>query len=145
MISRIVKTRTERETEEIGSALASDLSPGTVVALTGPLGSGKTVIVRGIARSLGIAEAVTSPSFTIVSEYEAPTPLVHVDLYRTGSDEELELLGLDEILARPAIIAVEWAEKATSFIRADDESVIRVRLRIDGSEREVTIEGSQAQ
>ena len=138
-----VRTRDDSATEQLGRDLVSKLGPGTVIALSGPLGSGKTVFVRGVARGLGIDEPVTSPSFTIVSEYSAPIPLVHVDLYRTGSDEELELLGLDDILDRAAIIAIEWAEKAESFLADGAPTIVRVALRIDGDEREITIAGAE--
>ena len=118
--------------------VAKKLAPGTIVALEGPLGVGKTVFVRGLARSLGITTNVTSPTFTIVSEYDSKTPLIHVDLYRTGSEEELELLGLDELLTRHALIAIEWAEKAASFL---PERVVRVEIRLDGNDREIQIDG----
>lgn len=133
-----VRTSDEAATENLAQRLAQQLSPGAIIALQGALGVGKTVFVRGLARGLGISEAVTSPSFTIVSEYVSAIPLIHIDLYRTTSDEELELLGLDDLLARPAIIAIEWAEKCMEFL---PEAHVRVDIRIDGNERIVSIEG----
>lgn len=135
-----IKLNTEdaEATEAVARKIGSWLRQGSIIALTGPLGSGKTVFVRGIARGLGIEEPVTSPSFTIVSEYDAPLPLVHIDLYRTGSDEELELLGFEELLARPAVIAIEWAEKAMAHL---PDQRIDVAFQIAGEERVITIDG----
>ena len=133
-----LSTRSESETELIGARLARHLVPGSVIALTGPLGSGKSVIVRGLARALGIREPVLSPTFTIVSEYEADVPLVHVDLFRTSSDAELELMGLDEIMTSRSIIAVEWADKASTFLPAERIDIV---IEMEGDERHLYIEG----
>ncbi len=141
-MNRTVRTRNELETDALGFDLSRRLSVGVVVALSGPLGSGKTVFARGVARGLGVRERVVSPSFTLVCEYEGRLPFVHIDLYRTGSDEELELLGLDEILERPAVVVVEWAEKAGSFFRDFPAPLIRVTFAIEGDERRITIKGS---
>ena len=118
-----VFTRSAEETEDLGERMGKELAPGMVVVLEGVLGSGKTTFVKGIARGLGIKERVTSSSFTIISEYEGPFPLVHIDLYRTNSDEELELLGLGEIIAGNAVYIIEWGEKARSFIPAHTKEV----------------------
>ena len=81
-------TNSENETEELGSRLAEKLEPGTVIAFTGDLGAGKTAFTRGLARGLGITERVTSPTFTIVNEYEGGRlPLFHFDMYRLGSSD----------------------------------------------------------
>ena len=132
----------ESDTERFGSNLAGRLMNGSIVALYGPLGAGKTVVVRGIARALGIEEPVTSPSYTIVSEYEAAVPLIHIDLYRTSSDEELELLGFEEIISKSGIVAIEWAERADRFLPADS---IRVYISVREDGREITIEGSNVE
>mgnify|MGYP000676751057 CR=1 FL=1 len=89
------------ETEELGAQLAARLRPGDVVAYTGDLGAGKTAFTRGIARGLGIPERVTSPTFTIVNEYEGGRlPLFHFDLYRLGDPEELFDIGWEDFLRR---------------------------------------------
>ena len=126
------------ETEHFGATLAKRLDSGSIVALYGPLGAGKTVLVRGMARGLGIEEAVTSPSDIIVAEYRAAIPLIHIDLYRTSSDEELELLGFDEIISQPGIVAIEWADRAGNFLPVDS---IRITISICEGGREITVEG----
>ncbi len=88
------------------------LEDGSIVALEGPLGAGKTTLVKGIAEALGIDEPITSPTFTIVSEYAGRLPLYHVDLYRVGSKEEIELLGLEELIYGRGVSVVEWSDKA---------------------------------
>ena len=90
-----------QETEALGRALAQHLTPGTVVAFTGDLGAGKTAFVRGMAQGLGIAQRVTSPTFTIVNEYEGGRlPLFHFDMYRLGSADDLFDIGWEDFLRR---------------------------------------------
>ncbi len=107
-------TTSEEETRFVASRLASDLPPGAVILLSGDLGAGKTVFVRGLASGLGIdPDEVTSPTFTLVHEYRGGRlPLVHVDLYRLDR-AELEDIGLDTELAASGVLAVEWAERLT--------------------------------
>ena len=89
------------ETEALGEALAARLTAGTVVAFTGDLGAGKTAFTRGLARGLGVPDRVTSPTFTIVNEYEGGRlPLFHFDMYRLGSSDELFDIGWEDYLAR---------------------------------------------
>lgn len=105
-------TKNERETENIGEQFAKSLKPGTVVALRGEMGAGKTVFVRGVARGLGISGRVTSPTYTIVNEYNGEIPLFHFDLYRLGSVDELFEIGFDDYLGRGGVCLIEWFEKA---------------------------------
>ena len=99
------------ETEALGEALAARLTAGTVVAFTGDLGAGKTAFTRGLARGLGVPDRVTSPTFTIVNEYEGGRlPLFHFDMYRLGSSDELFDIGWEDYLARGGVCAVEWSE-----------------------------------
>ena len=115
------------ETEELGAQLAARLRPGDVVAYTGDLGAGKTAFTRGIARGLGIPERVTSPTFTIVNEYEGGRlPLFHFDLYRLGDPEELFDIGWEDYLARGGVCAVEWSENVDDAL---DDDAIRVDIR----------------
>ena len=111
MVSRIVETSGEAETAAAGAGLAPVLRTGDVVLLSGELGAGKTAFVRGLARALGVPEEdVTSPTFTLVQEYRAPTTvLFHVDLYRL-SPREVEDLGLDEMIGE-GILAIEWPDR----------------------------------
>ncbi len=105
-------TKNERETESLGEQFAKSLKPGTVVALRGEMGAGKTVFVRGIAKGLGIDARVTSPTYTIVNEYNTTPPMFHFDLYRLGSADELFEIGFDDYLARGGICLIEWFENA---------------------------------
>lgn len=129
------------DTEAAGARLAARLIPGSVVAFTGDLGAGKTAFVRGMARGLGIEERVTSPTFTIVNEYEGGRlPLFHFDMYRLGSSDELFDIGWEDYLARGGVCAVEWSEIVADAL---DGSCIRVDIRRGEEEnsRIITIEG----
>ena len=134
-------TNSERETEELGVRLAERLEPGNVVAFTGDLGAGKTAFTRGLARGLGITDRVTSPTFTIVNEYEGGRlPLFHFDLYRLSSSNELFDIGWEDYLARGGVCAVEWSENVSDALEEDVISVEICRGETD-SRRIITIEG----
>ena len=110
------------DTEALGERLAGELGAGDLVVLSGPLGAGKTVLVRGIARGLGVAGPVTSPTFVIAREHRPlpggrGVPLVHVDAYRLGGAAELDDLDLDTDLAE-AVVAVEWGEGVAERLAA---------------------------
>ena len=100
-------TNSPAETEAVGQMLAARLQPGDVVAFRGGLGAGKTAFVRGLARGLGICEPVTSPTYTIVNEYEGRLPLFHFDLYRLDGIEALEDIGWEDYLARGGVCCLE--------------------------------------
>ena len=134
-------THSPEETRGLGARLAGVLTPGAVVAFTGDLGAGKTAFTSGLARGLGIEERVTSPTFTIVNEYEGGRlPLFHFDMYRLGSADELFDIGWEDYLARGGVCAVEWTENVEEAIEAD---AIRVSIRRGGDEnsRVIDIEG----
>lgn len=105
-------TKSEKETENVGERLAGELPPGAVIAMRGGMGVGKTAFVRGLARGLGEVGRVTSPTYTIVNEYETTPPLFHFDLYRLASADELYEIGFDDYLKRGGICAIEWSENA---------------------------------
>jgi tRNA threonylcarbamoyladenosine biosynthesis protein TsaE len=95
--------------------LGHAIQPPLVIALSGPLGAGKTVLVQSICRGYGVADAVTSPTFALVHEYSAPRSTVfHIDLYRLSGPDELLALGWDEMMNARALVLVEWAERAGS-------------------------------
>lgn len=121
------QTNSAAETEALGEALAQRLEAGSVIAYTGDLGAGKTAFTRGLARGLGVKERVTSPTFTIVNEYEGGRlPLFHFDMYRLGSSDELYDIGWEDYLARGGVCAVEWSEIVEDAL---EEPVIRVDIR----------------
>ncbi len=139
-LSRYV-TNSEEETQKLGERLAAKLAPGTVIAFTGDLGAGKTAFTRGLARGLGVNDRVTSPTFTIVNEYEGGRlPLFHFDMYRLGSSEELYDIGWEDYLARGGVCAVEWSENIDDAL---DHDALRVDIRRGEhqGQRLISIEG----
>ena len=126
-------TASAAETEALGGELAAALRAGDVVLVSGELGAGKTAFVRGACRALGVAGAVTSPTFTIGRRYDVEVPVAHVDLYRLGAllDEDPALLA--DYLSADAIAFVEWPERAAG---ADLGRVVaQVRLEHLGGDR----------
>jgi tRNA threonylcarbamoyladenosine biosynthesis protein TsaE len=111
-----VVTRNVEETRIVGAALAPVLLPGDVVSLTGDLGAGKTALVQGLAAALGVEERVTSPTFTIVHQYDGRFPIIHLDIYRLQSFQEVIDLGFEEFLAPEAIVAIEWGEAISPML-----------------------------
>jgi tRNA threonylcarbamoyladenosine biosynthesis protein TsaE len=129
----------------IGERLGAGAGPGTVILLVGPLGSGKTVMARGIGRGLGVEEEITSPTYTIVSEYTGRRPFHHVDLYRVEGAAQLENLGLDDILWGDGVSVIEWGEKLEGLPGWPSERCIRVTLAIgDAGTRDIVIRGTGA-
>ena len=135
-------THSPEETEQVGQALGERLLPGTVLAYEGDLGAGKTAFTRGLARGLGAAEAVTSPTYTIVNEYlSGRMPLFHFDMYRLGSSDDLWDIGWEDYLERGGVCAVEWSENVADAL----EGAIRVRIEKTGEDtRRITIEGGES-
>jgi len=130
-------SRSEKETSAAGEDLARTLKAGDVVLLYGDLGAGKTAFVRGMARGLGAdPDEVSSPTFTIVQEYGGSGPtLYHVDLYRLEPDE-IDDLGLDDLVCGKGIVAVEWADRWRG--RPDD--VVEVELaEVGDSQRSIQV------
>ena len=134
-------TAGEEQTEALGFRLGQLIQPGAVIAYTGDLGAGKTAFTRGLARGLGIPDRVTSPTFTIVNEYEGGRlPLFHFDMYRLGSSDELFDIGWEDYLARGGVCAVEWSEiiddpRAGHVIRVD------TRRGADANQRLISVTG----
>jgi tRNA threonylcarbamoyladenosine biosynthesis protein TsaE len=112
-------TRGADETHALGRRIGALLRAGDVVVLDGELGSGKTVFAKGIAVGLGITEPVVSPTFTVVREYDAPTPLVHVDVYRLDHLQELHDLGFDDLVGGEAVTVVEWGGRVRALLPGD--------------------------
>ena len=134
-------TNSEQETEQLGRRLGQALQPGSVIAYTGDLGAGKTAFTRGLASGLEIPERVTSPTFTIVNEYEGGRmPLFHFDMYRLGGADELFDIGWEDYLARGGVCAVEWSENIEEAL---DEEPIRIDIRRGehDNQRRISIRG----
>ena len=129
------------ETEAIGQALADRLRPGTVLAYLGDLGMGKTAFTRGLARGLGCSGRVTSPTFTIVNEYDGRTPLFHFDMYRLTDSEDLFDIGWEDYLDRGGVCAVEWSERITDALPEDTLFVTIARHPENEGWRIITVEG----
>jgi tRNA threonylcarbamoyladenosine biosynthesis protein TsaE len=132
-------TESPDETFDVGRRIASHLLPGSVVALDGVLGSGKTYLTKGIAFGLGIDENITSPTYTIISEYKSTCPFYHIDAYRLNSDKDFEDIGGNEIIESGGICVIEWSEKISKSL---PEEKISIHLEITGlSSRLILIEG----
>jgi tRNA threonylcarbamoyladenosine biosynthesis protein TsaE len=123
--------------KDLGVRIAGRLQAGDVVALSGPLGSGKTTLARAVIAALGHAGEVPSPTFTIVETYDLDPPLVHADFYRLERPSEAEELGLDDYREGAALIA-EWPEKAGGF--AHEPGCLSIALEIAGSGRKAIVE-----
>ncbi len=138
-----ITSHSEDETLALAGKLATFFKPGDVLVLSGMLGAGKTVFVRGLAVGMGVDESlVNSPSYTLVNEYQGDRPLYHFDLYRLGDASELYEIGWDEYLGREGLIVIEWGEKAEDYLPSRhyriDFSII------DERQREINIEFVEA-
>ena len=132
-----------QETEQFGEEVAKSLRGGDVLAFTGSLGMGKTAFTRGLARGLGCRGRVTSPTFTIVNEYDGKTPLFHFDMYRLGSSDELFDIGWDDYLARGGVCAGEWSERVSDALPDDTIYVDIARGEEDENTRTITVTGGR--
>lgn len=132
-------SRSPEETEALGQRLAQCLKGGEIIAYEGDLGAGKTAFTRGLALGLGITERVTSPTYTIVNEYEGGRlPLFHFDMYRLADSEALFDIGWEDYLLRGGVCAVEWSENVSDAM----EEPITVRIeKLSEDSRKITVEG----
>ena len=123
--------------ERVADWLRQPHNIGAVVFLRGQLGAGKTTLVRGILRAFGHRSAVKSPTYTLLEPYEELDPAVlHFDFYRVGDSEELDFIGLDEMLASDALKLIEWPEQADSRLPIPD---LDIQLELDGAGRRITV------
>jgi len=136
-----VQSRAPRQTREIGEALGRLLGRGDVVALIGILGAGKTVLAKGLAQGIGVANArhVSSPGFTLINRYDARVPLYHVDAFRLSNSAQLEALGADEMLYGEGAVVIEWADRVSSLLPPER---LEIHMEILGpSERRLLFSG----
>jgi tRNA threonylcarbamoyladenosine biosynthesis protein TsaE len=120
----VITTSSREGTIRLGEKLARRLKKNDVVALTGGLGAGKTTLIQGIAKGLGIKNYITSPTFTILNEFKGKLPLFHIDLYRLD-EKEFEDIALEEYFDRGGVTVIEWAEKVKDIL---PENVISVQI-----------------
>ena len=123
-----LETNSESETLAIGRRLGEEASPGDIYLLDGDLGVGKTVLAKGFAEGLGISEPVTSPTFTIVHEYEGRLPLYHFDVYRIGDPDEMYDIGFDEYLFGDGVCLIEWPERVQELL---PDTAVRIVIEKD--------------
>ena len=139
-MEKLLHIASEKETERIGEAIGRAAEPGTVVALIGDLGTGKTTLTKSIARGLGVTETVTSPTFNIIREYKTGRiPLYHFDVYRIGDPDEMFELGYEEYFYGDGICVVEWADIIEELL-PEDAVIICIERGADEEEREYRIE-----
>lgn len=130
-------SKNAEETESLGIRLGNSLKRGDVISLRGSLGAGKTVLAKGIAKALDIEEAIVSPTFTIVQEYNGSMKMYHMDLYRLSGEDEFESMGGEEFLYPDGITLVEWSEKIESML-PDNTIYVEIGINSDGT-REISI------
>lgn len=139
----VVETRSPEETFALGEKIGRAALPGQIYTLTGDLGVGKTVLTQGVAAGLGIREAVSSPTFTIVQVYEeGRLPFYHFDVYRIGDIEEMEEIGYDDYFFGNGVCLIEWAELIADIL---PEEHVSIKIEKDLSQgfdyRRITVEG----
>lgn len=142
-----IRVTDAEDTIKLGEIIGKTLTPGSIIALRGDLGAGKTVLVKGIARGLGIEDEPVSPTFVIMNAYEGAIPLYHFDLYRVSGADELMGIGADEFLFGEGVSAVEWAERVDEIL---PEYTIYIDIKMPSPEngatentREIRIEGKK--
>jgi tRNA threonylcarbamoyladenosine biosynthesis protein TsaE len=145
--SCLIHVSKKEDTIKVGEILGGLLEPGSIVALTGQLGAGKTVLVKGIARGLKVEEEPNSPTFVIMNAYEGRIPLYHFDLYRISGIDELEGIGYEDYLFGDGVSVIEWADLVKEIL---PEETIKIEIKIpeeknsnSENERYIKIEGNE--
>lgn len=136
-----VISSSEQETRELGKRMSQKVTPGTVISLRGSLGAGKTVFAKGFALGLGITEAIVSPTFTLVQEYDGRLKLYHLDLYRLSGEDEFESMGGEDFLYSDGVALIEWSEKIEDML-PDDTIFINITINEDLT-RSIEIKGME--
>jgi len=138
-------THSEKETEKLGEKLGRLVEPGTIILIKGDLGTGKTVFTRGIARGLGIEEHVTSPTFTLIHQYQGRLPLYHFDIYRIEDPDEMYDIGYEEFFYGNGVAVVEWPEKMEWLLPDEYLEIVIERIHLDSQDgRKIRLTGKGA-
>lgn len=127
--NRSVMTEAPEETRRVAAEILAALEGPAVLALYGPLGSGKTCFTQGLAQAMGIRQAVTSPTFTLINEYPAARPLYHIDLYRLHNAEDALAAGIEDYLDGNGITVIEWPERALELL---PRTTLHIRFAVTG-------------
>ena len=142
----IFTARSLDDTRRVGRALAKVLQAGDVVALIGELGAGKTLLVQSIAAQLGVdPEAVHSPTFVLIQEYDARIPLVHIDAYRLEDTDQFLELGADELLGADNVCLIEWADRVAEVLPRDRITIHLTSTGESSRQIEITATGPRSQ
>lgn len=139
-MQKTVVCRTADDMERLGREVGALCRPSDVISLRGSLGAGKTVFAKGVARALGITEAIVSPTFTLVQEYEGSIPMYHMDLYRISSEDDFQMIGGEDMLYSDGVCLIEWSEIINDML-PDGTLFIQIAVNSDQS-RTVTLTGS---
>ena len=137
----LIRTHSTKQTVQLGKRIGGRLRSGDVVALVGELGAGKTHLIKGLAAGVGVegASDITSPSFTLIHEYQGRIPFYHLDLYRLAAEEDIVDLGIEEYLGREGVAVIEWADRIPSFL---PKELLRITLHyLDARSRSVLFLG----
>ena len=129
-----ITTHNERETIELAQNFESEKFPNMIICLDGELGSVKTVFTKGIANALGIQESITSPTFTIIKEYEGELPLYHMDVYRLNGD--VDGTGIEEYFTKGGVVVIEWADMVKDILPKER---LEIKFRVAGENKRVLI------
>ena len=136
VIACTVHTASEAETARVGIELGECITHGACIILVGPLGAGKTVLVGGLCKGLGINEDVVSPTFILLETFQGRLPVVHVDLYRLEHERELDELGIYDYLRSGAVLLAEWGDRSPRLHGLAD---VEIKIEGTGPERSITI------
>ena len=129
-----ITTHNERETIELAQNFESEKFPNMIICLDGELGSGKTVFTKGIANALGVKESVTSPTFTIIKEYDGELPLYHMDVYRLNGN--VEGTGIEEYFTKGGVVVIEWADTIKDILPEDR---LDIKFKVVGENTRILI------
>lgn len=129
-----IATHNERETIELAQNFESEKFPNMIFCLDGELGSGKTIFTKGIANALGIEESITSPTFTIIKEYEGELPLYHMDVYRLNGN--VDGTGIEEYFTKGGVVVIEWSEMIKDILPKER---LDIKFRVTGENKRVLV------